>query len=417
MQAIRTITLISLVIFCYYLTYYLYSGITNPIPAPGDSWDYHIPIALSILDGNFLTLTKDYISGWYYPGTETTLTKIPQWYYPGSSEIFLGFFILSGIPMTLSNILPMLFLFFVCYKLARIFDLNQYLALLFAITLLSLNAVLRWANAISIDMWIAVWFVLSIILLEHPKKTLSYFAKLGFVLGMFIGSKYTALYFVFILLIFYIKKLIPYLTLSRFLVFLAPLSFFGLFWYIRNYLVTQNPFYPLPFFGFPGKNLFGEYTLINALLTHPIEFFNAAFGEYKIWLFSILLSMWYLIYTFVIKKQFPGNSLTKLFFLGTANFFLFLTFPTSEQSWIMVSSFRYSLPVFIPLILGVFLLASKYKKEELLGYFVIANMLPVLSMVYYPKLVIFYFPITLFIICFINKKLPIIKGKTASAKV
>jgi hypothetical protein len=63
----------------------------------------------------------------------------------------------------------------------------------------------------------------------------------------------------------------------------------------------------------------------------------------------------------------------------------------------MVSSFRYSLPAYIPLILGVFLLAAKYKKEELIGYVAHASMINVLTMAYYPKLVLVYLPLSLFI--------------------
>ena len=95
--------------------------------------------------------------------------------------------------------------------------------------------------------------------------------------------------------------------------------------------------------------------------------------------------------------------MNKLFLIGLINFIFYFNFPTSSQVWIMVSSFRYSLPAFIPLILGVFLLAAKYKKEEFIGYFALANMINVLTMVYYPKLVLIYLPLSLFIFHVLNK--------------
>lgn len=131
---------------------------------------------------------------------------------------------------------------------------------------------------------------------------------------------------------------------------------------------------------------------------------NAGFGEYKLWLLSVVLGFFMAIHTFLIKKNYLIDAITKLFLIGLFNFCFFLTFPTSEQVWIMVSSFRYSLTAFIPLILATFLLTVKYKKEEFLAYFAIANMINVLSMVYYPKLIIVYFPLFLLIIYLMKKK-------------
>src|SRR6185437_4487196 len=110
-NSIRVITNIGIIIALFYFTYYTYYGITHPIPAPGDSWDYHIPIAQSILNGSFFTLPH---------------VTIPQRFYPGSSEAINSLLILLHIPLTLSNILAMIVLFFCLYKLARCFRLKQY---------------------------------------------------------------------------------------------------------------------------------------------------------------------------------------------------------------------------------------------------------------------------------------------------
>lgn len=387
MKNVRVLTNIGILITLYYLVYYLYVGLLNPIPAPGDSYDYHIPIAKTILDGRF-----------FHPSD----FRLPQWYYPGSSEAFNSFFIFLNIPLTLSNILTTIILFLCCWKLALTFRLQRYYALLFALTVITLNAIIRWQNAVSIDIWIGVFFVLSVILLKNPKKSMIYFVKLGFVLGMLIGSKYTTWFFILTLMIFYIKKLLPLINLWRFIIFLIPFSTFGLFWYIRNYIFTHNPFYPLPILGFKGE-LYFEYAIWNAIWQHPLNIFNAGFGEYKIWIFTILIGSITVVYKFFIKKDYYLDSINKLFIMGLINFLFFITFPTSEQTWIMVSSFRYSLPVFIPLILGTFLLAAKYKKEEFIGYLAIANMINILSMAYYPKLVLIYFPLFLLVLYLLNK--------------
>lgn len=388
MKNVKTLTNIALIIALYYIVYYIYVGIINPIPAPGDSWDYHIPISQTILDGRFL-FPHDF--------------KMSAWYFPGSSEAINLIFIFLRIPLTFSNILATIILFFSCWKLALAFRLKYYYGLLFALTFITVNAVIRWQNAVSIDMWVGVFYTLALTLLESPRKHKFYFAKLGFVLGMLIGSKYSVWYYLIPLTIFYFKKFIPLINISRFVSFLLPFSIFGLFWYIRNFIYTQNPFYPLPALGFKGVLVY-KYSMWNGIIQHPLDMLNAGFGEYKIWIFSILIAFILLIYYFIIKRQYRLNSMNKLFLIGLLNFFFFLSFPTSEQTWIMVSSFRYSYPVFIPLILGTFLLAERYKKEELIGYIAIASMINILSMAYYPKLLLIYLPLALVIYYILDKK-------------
>jgi len=390
---IKTIANIGIIIAVYYFTYYTVLGILRPIPAPGDSWDYHIPISQSIINGSFITLPH---------------VIVLQRYYPGSSEAINSLLLLLHIPLTLSNILAIIVLYFCLYRLSRYFKLQKYFALLYATTFITLNAVVRWQNAVSIDIWIAVFFTLGILLLENPKKSVLYFGKLGFVLGMLIGSKYTAIFYLLIYLIFYSKSLLKYINFKRALAFIIPFSIFGVFWYVRNYFLKGNPFYPLPFLGFKGVLIFSD-TVWNQMMHNPLLLLNAAFSEYHLWIFTVIVAFFIVIKHFVNQKNLKLESETRLFLIGIINFFIFFTFPTDTQPWIMVSSFRYSYPVFIPLILGTFMLIARFKKEEWLGYFAIANMLSVLTMTYYPKLILFYFPLSLFIIYVMNKKFSLSK--------
>lgn len=385
---VKAFAVIGALIALYYLVYYIYVGLLNPIPAPGDSYTYHIPISKTILNGSFLN-PSDFSSS--------------LWYQPGASEAINSLFIFLHIPLTLSNILPTLILFFSCWKLALIFRLRRYYALLFALTIVTLNVVVRWQNAVSADMWVGVFFILAIILFENSQKSLIYFTKVGFVLGMLIGSKYSGLFFTLALTIFYMRRLLSLINLQRLLAFLLPLSIFGLLWYIRNYIFTQNPFYPASLLGFKGDDSLYKYPIWHGLSQHPLDMLNAGFGEYKTWISSIIIGIIILFYKFIIKKEYQLDSINKLLFIGLINFLFFLTFPTSQQPWIMVSSFRYSLPIFIPLILGVFLLAAKYRKEYFIAYISIANMISTLSMAYYPKLVFIYFPLFLLLLYIFNK--------------
>jgi hypothetical protein len=387
MVEVKTITRIALLIFIYFVTYGLYNGIINPVPAQGDSWAYHIPISYTIINGTFLN-PVDY--------------KLPQWYYPGSSEAINSIFLLLHIPLTLSNLFASIVLFFTLWKLAMMFRLSYYSALLFAVAVCSLNGVVRWFNAVSIDIWVAVFFCWAIILLENPKKTKLFFLKLGFVLGMLIGSKYTAVGFLILILASYWKNIISTINIQRFIIFLIPFSIFGVFWYIRNYISVGSPFYPVSVLGFQGEHLFLS-TVGNEILAHPLQMINALFGEFKSWSLVILIPILYPLWYARKKIKFNVHGLHRILLMASVSMIYFLTFPTSSDDWIMVSSLRYSFPFFILLILAVFLIAQKLKRQDWLGYFVIGNMIMVTSFSYYPKLVFFYLPLAVLNYYLINK--------------
>ena len=387
MHMTKTLSQVGIIIFVYYIAYYTFVGLINPVPALGDSWDYHIPISNSILNGSF----------WYPPHTKT----IGQ-YFPGSSEAINSILILLHVPLTLSNIVAVIVLFFVCFKLGLVFRLKYYSSLLFASTICTLNVFVRWYNAVSIDVWVGVFFLLGIIFLERPQKSLIYFLKLGFVLGMLLGSKYTGVAFVLILLVVYHRNFLNNFALKQIIVFLIPFSVFGIFWYARNYIFLRNPFYPLAMLGFKGINYYRD-PIYNEILKRPLVMFNAVFGEYNIWLLFVFAFVVIFLYKRFSKKQIKIFGINRLFLLGVLNLILLLNFPTSYQPWVMVSSMRYSYPTFIPLILCIFILASYYKKEHILGLIAIGNMLMSLSTVYYPKLTLIYIPLSLTIIYLIEK--------------
>lgn len=400
MQSLKTLSNVCLLITLYFFTYYTYTGFSLPFPAAGDSWSYHIPISFHILNGSFIAHPESNMSNWHIPGTSIALHPNSLWYNPGSSEAINALFLLFHIPITLVDVFAGVVLLFSLWKLGLTFHLSKYYSLLFALTFTTTNAVIRWLNGVGIDIWVGVWFVLSIVLLEQPKKSTFYFIKLGFVLGMLIGSKYTALYFLIILVVMYLRNILRYLTTVRFIAFILPFSLFGVFWYIRNYLLTGNPFYPVAALGFNGPFNYYSDTVWKETIYHPLTMFNAAFGEYHIWLISLVIALYILIEHFGIKRKLNITRTTRICMIGILNLLCFFMFPTSSSQSIMVSSFRYSLPVFIPLMLCAFLLGSKYRIETLIGYIAIASMLDTFTMAYYPKLIVIYLPIALVAIYF-----------------
>ena len=253
----HVLTKMAIIFFLYFLVYYTFQGFIT-IPQKGDGLDYHIPIAKFILYGQFLN----------------PIVERPQQYYPGSSEAILSVFMLFNIPLNLSNVLAWVILLFSTWYLGRIFGLKKMYALLFAITICTLNAIMRWLNAPNIDLWLSIFFILCIILLERPVKKVSYFLKLGFVFGMLIGTKYTGVFFGLVLFIFYIKSLIKYINFRNILAFIIPFSILGLFWYVRNFILMANPFYPMHVLFFKGALEFPD-RVWSIFLRYPIQQINA----------------------------------------------------------------------------------------------------------------------------------------------
>lgn len=386
MLNIRIFVNIALVISLYFLSYYIYLGISNPIPTLGDDWDYHIPISRSILDGSFIS-----------PPQHTYFAR----YYPGSSEAINSILLLLDIPLALSSIIAIIALFYACYYLSITFRLKKELSMLYAASFCTLTVILRWANKVSIDAWLTVFFIYSIILLEKPRKTIAYFLLLGFACGMLIGTKYTGVIYFVLLFIIFIKKLWTYIDFKRILAFILTFSIFGLFWYFRNYYATGSimPYclntQPCPN---PGSILF----LWEELISHPLIILDSLFGEYKLWSFApIILIIFF--FSNKSKGSFPYGFIT-LTIIGLLNLIFYFTLPTSKEPWQTVSTMRYLLPAYAPMILAVFILFQKFKKETILGYIVIANMLPTLSMAYYPKLVLIYLTISLLLIYLMDKR-------------
>lgn len=383
-EKLNLFTKIILTFFIYIIVYFIYFAFTFPKP-DGDSINYHIPIAKSFLDGSFLN--------------PETIKGVPFLKYsPGSSEGILSIFLFSGIPMQLFNVAGVLFLFGMLYRLGRVFGLEKNLSLVFAVSISSLPAMLRWINMEVIDIWMAGFFTLTLLLLEKPKKNLKYFLALGFSSGMLVGSKYSGPLFASVLFIFYFKKIVKKINIKHFLFFIIPFSVFGLFWYIRNFYFTGDPFYPQPFLFFKGDT-FGilNTTVWKATLLNEggiIKFIDAAFSEYSLWAFSFVVSI-IVIYNWLKKRSAKKISKTVwISLIGLANFIIWLFLPSDKYFHIFVSVIRYSFPAIIPIMLCVFLFAKEKRKEELIYLVSFVSLLAAPIYEYHPKVLLIVFPIS-----------------------
>lgn len=375
--ALKVYEKVFLVIFLTLLVYYAFFDITTT-PFPGDNWDYHIPIARSILDQTFL-----------HPAN-----FLDKWYYPGSSEAILSVLMFLHIPLNLFNFFCIIILFFLLRKLGIAYGLNRQLATIYSVTVCTIPAIsFRILASQSIDLWLSVYIVLTILLLKFPRKKLSYYIFLGISIGMLVGTKYSGpLYLLAILAIFY-KNLVRYISFSKILVVFTFITILGLFWYIRNFIYTGNPFAPELGFLFNSK-LVGvlQFQTWKTILYVPNGIgmlMDALVSEVKIWTLALPIAPFLLYYSF--KKN--DKALKQILLLGVFGIFVFLISPSWYEYDPIVSSFRYSYPTFIMLILSMFLFASSIKKTNYLIILAFANILLFPPLQYHPKLVFIIIPI------------------------
>ncbi len=368
-------------IFCYFLYY----GIAEPPPL-GDSHDYHIPIARSFLDWSFLNLPYG---------------LNPSIYYPGSSNAILAIFLLFQIPVNYFGLLGWVLLLFLCKRLGEHYGLSKELATIFSLSTCTSVSFIRQIHTQSIDMWIAVFFVWSLLLVENPKETVRYFILLGFSLGMMIGSKASGPLYAGVLFLMYVKDIILLVSVRKFIIFFVMILVFGLFWYIRNYLFYGNPLYPADFGfmkGYPGFPLQDMLFWKTPFSENGIrEIINASVSEYLIWGFSPLFVVCYFLWN-IGKGRIRKNNTSKIAFLSLL--ILFVSFLLPIPTLNITSNMRYLFPLLIPSILFLFLLAKEKGHEEIISFLAFFHALYLLPQLdYYPKLYILIIVLLSFV-CF-----------------
>ncbi len=379
MSHIKLIANLLLIVFFIIVSSYFYYGMRIK---KAYSEDYNVPIAETIISGNFLTIHSDIT---------------PFLYFPGSSHFILVPFVLLGFP-NLFGLLSFILLFLACKKLGEVFGLNKYMSIIFAAGFCSTMSVVRTIGDQSIDKWLCFWFILSLILLEKPQKNFKYSLLIGFSFGMLIGTKYSGPLFFLALLPLYLKTLSTYLNPVRF--FLASIVFTitGLFWYIRNFILEGNPMYPanLPFFkGWPNYTQ-QDWMLWRIPFNYPrnlIDVFNAFLSEYTIWATSGLLIVWFVITSNRKRRVIESKTLRIIYLIISTAFVSFMLPvipPYKEVLSVTISNMRYIYILVILMMLAVFLIVDRYKKNSLLASVVLINAIPSFSYIpYQPKILIF----------------------------
>jgi len=384
LEKLDNTSLISISLFLLLIIYFVFYAFKFTPEAVNelDSLGQHIPLAESILEGKLFDP----------PELSNGLG-----YYMPIGEIILAVFIWMGVPLGLYNVLAIIILFYLCYKLATRFSLGRNLSIIYAFSISYLNSVTRLIPTQKNDLWLNVFFVWLLYLLAKPRKDYKYFLLLGFSIGLLVGVKYSGIILAVILLGVYFKDVKKYLSLNSLIVVSIPVVLSGLIWYLRNYAITRNPFYPVTLLGFRGhpnfvvpqgyENLISKESIILTL--------EALISEYLLW---VLLPILFLVKIFKDKVQ-NAKAINKLLLIGGFSSLIYFLGPTDFTRVNITSNMRFLQVPFIILILAVFLLAKKFKREKEIVILSILSSVAVLAQFsYYPKLIIIWLAMILILL-------------------
>jgi hypothetical protein len=234
----------------------LWAVVTHPPPG-GDGYIYHLYFPASWLASGRI----GYIPLPY--GVQAAS------YYPLNTELFYLWLMLPLREDLLTNTaqIPALVLCALCvYAMARRLGAALPGAVAGAACVLLIPGFVQQAAVARVDMFFSLWFLVSIFFMINWSET-GQFAHLALAAaswGLFLGTKslavpYSVCIFVPFCLVLFSSKVAGRRFLSVFVTFLLLIACGG-FWYIRNGLVTGNPFYPLEF-SVAGLRLFaGAYS-------------------------------------------------------------------------------------------------------------------------------------------------------------
>ncbi len=302
-----------------------------------DDTAYHLPIMAAIIQ------QKSSFAIAY------TAFSMPIGYYPASGEWLLAVLFSFGISIEnlfLFNHLVVVGIWFSARKWFICLGENQ-LAGLYAALLLSAPVITAMLGLVGVDLLFLWGFILCLLSLE-TKNTTHAGIGLGFLVGTkYLGVLYAAALFPFLLAVFW-KKIFSKKTLIASTIFF----FTGGFWYFRNALLTQNPFFPQQFawlkgYGQLSQRIWSENILGNLLSGHnSAENAKMVLGEFTQ---QFGLGYW-IVLAFGLFLLFINRQITKAKTKKYAALFSFcvLTYAISPFGFSnLTGNIRYAIPLLL----------------------------------------------------------------------
>ncbi len=235
------------------LLVFLFLASARSYPVRYDSYSYHLPVAADLLKNGIL-------DHYQYYGVSIGS------YYPHMIQILYSlYFSINGIEgSSLMNFPAVLLLFLAVYLLSHeTLGCRKNSSILGALVFLFMPLVSRFFFEAYVDLYFCAFVLLSIYFLHRFVKSKSLYDLVVIILlmGLIMGTKYQGLPYAGILglaaLIFVIKyRGRKYMRSSTVAAAAAAVSV-GCFFYLRNFILTGNPVFPLALklgkvFSFPG---------------------------------------------------------------------------------------------------------------------------------------------------------------------
>ncbi|MFA5276508.1 MAG: hypothetical protein WC417_06430, partial [Candidatus Omnitrophota bacterium] len=363
------IILLALAVFIAFFSSKLWLNLINP-PACPDSLQYHLTFPANWLQSGNLN-NPLVIFG--FPPTSAELSALS--YYPIDSELFFFWlmFPLKNAFLADAGQVPFYFIgILAIYSILRKFNLRKDTAFFCGLLwVLIPNIFKQLRTASQVDVICAALFLLALNYLiilgrEFKLKNACFF---GLALGLLCGTKLLNLYWITALvplLAYYIYLNYPKYGLGRifgsFSVIAAGIFLLGSFSYIRTFLTTGNPFYPVKisilgkaiFPGFIDKDTFSNLFVRWSDFSLIDMFFSEGLGVQFI-VFILLATFIPLLALFFLRKRhnFNAESIT-LFFIPPIMFFLY--FWVIRAYWV-----RYVFPYLGIGMIAAFLFLDKFK--------------------------------------------------------
>ena len=363
------IILLALAVFIAFFGYKLWLNLLNP-PTCADSLQYHLTFPATWLqNGN---LSNPIVVFGFLP-TSAELSALS--YYPINSELFFFWLIFplknafladaAEAPFYLIGILAI-------YSILRKFNLRKdtaFFAGLLWVLIPNLLKQLRTASQVDVICSVLFLLALNYLIILGRKFNLRNSCLLGVTFGLLFGTKLLNLYWCVALLplfAYYLYLNYPLKKFRRIFACLAVMSFMvfllGGFSYIRTFLTTGNPFYPVRilafgreiFPGFIDKDTFSNLFVKWSEFSLTDMFFSEGLGGQFIVFILLATFIPLLTLPFIRKRYNFGGEITALFFTPAIMFFLY--FFVIKAFWV-----RYIFPYLGIGLIAAFLFLDKFR--------------------------------------------------------
>ncbi|MBI95653.1 hypothetical protein CL656_00675 [bacterium] len=347
------------------------------IPVEFDALVYHLPI----------------VSEWFQTGSLMniyyTAFSGPLAYYPSNFDLI---YLWSIFPLNndyFLNLLnfPIIFCIpFLIYSICRNYKIKQKISLFVSALPLYLPVFFQQLGTVFVDGYFVLNMLFSIYFLQEIYKNHSLTKNsilFGLSLGLFVGTKYLGLPFAIIIWLWFLLSYFTKKILSIKNLILSSISFLitGAFFYVRNFLDSGNPIFPVDISAFGIKILEGYPSASSKLsnsaiwdnlssLSTYLEVGTSYFTMTDIPGLIIFLSVFFSLIYFIVNlfKKFINKDILIILITSIVFFILYLKAPYSYRD--LIHNVRYAMPFLLIGTINLAYLLNKFTKYHSYFYLI-----------------------------------------------